>query len=144
MKEMEFTLSDPIKYQTGGEHVEGVKLELTAPAVKNRKRAAKLKQGFMRCINDLPSEAKKSPEKKQDAKLNPDEVLVILQMGSIEYDEYIDIFVNLLSRGVCKIDGKEDLTELLAEKISFEDLERLMGEYIVNFILGSLMETAKK
>ena len=114
-------------------------LELTAPSVNNRKRVAKLKQGFMRVINDLPETAKKE-EKKDNEKVKPEEILTLIQMGSIEYDEYIDIFVNLLTSGVCKIEGEVAMTQLIAEKISFEDMERLMGEYLVNFILVSLGE----
>jgi hypothetical protein len=139
MKTFDFTLSDSIKYQTGGETTEGSMLELTAPSVNNRKRVAKLKQGFMRVVNDLQNDKTvKSEDKKGEAEIKPEEILVLLQMGSIEYDEYMDIFVNLLTAGVCKIDGKEPLNTLRADSISFDDMERLMGEYLVNFILGSL------
>lgn len=139
MKTFDFTLSEPVDYQTGGENTKASMLELTAPSVNNRKRVAKLKQGFMRVINDLPETAKKE-EKKDNEKVKPEEILTLIQMGSIEYDEYIDIFVNLLTSGVCKIEGEVAMTQLIAEKISFEDMERLMGEYLVNFILVSLGE----
>lgn len=136
MKTFEFTLSEPLKYHGGGENTESCKLELTAPSVKNRKKAAKLKQGFMRCINDLASDSTANEDK--DHKIKPEEILVLLQMGSVEYDEYIEIFMGLITEGVCKIEGKVALTKDLAEEISFEAMERLMGEYLVNFILGSL------
>lgn len=139
MKTIEFILSDPIEFQTGGEHAEGKTLELTAPAVNNRKRVAKLKQGLMRCINDLQTNESVKKESKPDSSdIKPEEILVLLQMGSVEYDEYMDIFVNLLTSGVCKVEGKEPMTSTLVEKMSFADLEKLMGEYLVNFTIGSL------
>lgn len=137
MKTFDFTLSEPIDYQAKGENTKASLLELSAPAVNNRKRAAKMKQGFMRVVNELPDSAKQEG-KKGDEKVKPEEILALLQMGSIEYDEYMDIFFNLLTSGICKVEGEVELTQHMADKISFEDLEKLMGEYLVNFILASL------
>lgn len=141
MKTFDFTLSESIEYQSEGSTQTASMLELTAPSVNNRKRVAKLKQGFMRAINDLQGDKSvEGGEKDKDHKIKPEEVLALLQMGSVEYDEYIDIFVNLLVSGVCKIDGKEPLTAIRVDNISFTDIERLLGEYLVNFILTSLGE----
>ena len=101
----------------------------------------------MRVINELPDSAKQEAaehkEKKEggkEEKTHPKEILTLLQMGSIDYADYVDIFVNLLTSGICKVEGETEITSHMVEKISFEDLERLMGEYFVNFILGSAGE----
>ena len=141
MKTFDFILSDPIKYQAKGENTEASLLELSAPAVNNRKKVAKLKQGFMRVINGLQNpDAKAAEGKKGNEKIKPEEIMALIQMGIIEYDEYIDIFVSLLISGVCKVDGEVDITQHMVNKISFEDMEKLMGEYLINFIVGSLGE----
>lgn len=143
MKTFDFTLSGPISYQATGENTQASMLELTAPSVKNRKKVAKLKQGFMRVINDLPETQKKEAqeqaekEKGKSEAPDPQEILTLIQMGAVEYDEYIDIFVSLLVSGICKIEGEVAMTQLIADKISFQDMEKLMGEYLVNFILVS-------
>ena len=139
MKTFDFTLSEPIDYQAKGENTKASLLELSAPAVNNRKKVAKLKQGFMRVINGLKNpDAKGAEGKKSNEKVKPEEILALIQMGAIEYDEYMDIFVSLLVSGICKVEGEVDITQHMVDKISFEDMERLMGEYLINFIIGSL------
>ena len=147
MKTFDFTLSEPIKYQKDGANTEASMLELTSPAVNNRKKVARMKQGFMRVIGELPEsaklEAKESADKKEDdekEKTNPREILSLLQMGSIDYADYVDIFVSLLTSGICKVEGETPITAHMLDKVSFEDIEKLMGEYFVNFILTSMEE----
>ena len=140
MNTFEFTLKDPIDYQHKGENDTGNYLTLTAPSAKNRKHVCKLDQGFMRSAMAITDDAAEKPkEEDADRTLKPEEVLALLQMSSvIEFDEYVDRFVKLLCDGVCKVEGKADLTKELLEKISYKDLVKLLGEYLVNFILGSL------
>lgn len=142
MKTFDFTLSEPIDYQAKGENTKASMLELSAPAVNNRKKVAKMKQGFMRVVNELPDSVKKEAgelqEKDKDEKATPGEILSLLQMGSIDYADYIDIFVSLLTSGTCRVEGEVAITSHMVDKISFEDIEKLMGEYFVNFILTSM------
>ena len=140
MKTFEFTLSSPVKFHEKGETVESFLLELMAPSAKNRKKIAKLKQGFMRVVGELQNDKPAQKEEKGDHKVKPEEILALLQMGSIDYADYIDIFMDLLTSGICNADGSTSLTVSMAESISFEDIEKLMGEYLVNFILGSMGE----
>jgi hypothetical protein len=147
MKTFDLMLSEPIKYQSKGENTESSLLELSAPAANNRRKVAKLKQGFMRVVNEIPESAKQQAKEIVDKKegdkkeeTSPKEILALLQMGSIDYADYIDIFVGLLTSGICKVEGETPITSLMVDKISCEDLERLMGEYFVNFILGSVGE----
>lgn len=144
MKTFDFTLSEPIDYQAKGENTKSSLLELSAPSGKERKKAARLKQGFMRCINEIPDSDKQQAKELADKKdgtekkeTKPEEILALLQMGSIDYPDYLDIFVGLLTSGICKVEGDTPITSLIVDKISYEDLEKLMGEYFVNFILGS-------
>ncbi len=139
MKTFEFSLSESISYHNKGESQEGHSLTLTAPTVKARKKAAKLKQGVMRAVSSLQGDANIKPEdKKSKEDIKPEEILALIQMSSIEYDEYMDIFIDLLCKGICKIEDEIEMTAQLADKMSFEDTEKLMGEYLINFILGSL------
>jgi hypothetical protein len=123
-----------------GSEQEASLLALTAPSVKNRKPAAKLKQGFMRAINEIPQNTAKETKPDKDQKITPKDVLALVQMGSMDYGEYMDTFIALLTSGVCMVEGKEPMTAPIADKIRLEDMERLMGEYLINFIVGSLGE----
>jgi hypothetical protein len=57
----------------------------------------------------------------------------------IEYDEYLETFVGLMTNGVCRVDDSEImLNDKMLEDLTCEDLDNILGEYLVNFILGSL------
>lgn len=149
MKTITYTLSDSIEYQCEGQNTEGMSLELTAPSVRHRKKAAKLKQGLMRSLGDTQQASNESDVKASvdaikeggntsyEAKAH--ELLVVLQMSSsVKYEDYLEIFVDLLTEGICKMDGKEPMTKDIINKISFEDIEKILGEYLENFIVGSI------
>lgn len=138
MKTFDFNLSGPINYHAEGTSEEGHSLTLAAPSVKARKKSAKLKQGVMRAVSSLQGNADTQSDKKGKEDIKGEEILALIQMSDIDYGEYIDTFIDLLCKGVCKIEDKVEITSNIAEDISFEDMEKLMGEYLVNFILGSL------
>lgn len=139
MKTFDFTLQTPIEYHDKGEKKESTLLTLSAPNVKARKNAARLKQGIMRAINGIEVKGE-IDQKKSKEDIKPNEVLALIQMSNVEYDEYIDTFIKLLGCGICKIEDSIVMTNTIAESIEdFEDIERLMGEYLVNFLIGSLV-----
>ena len=141
MKTFEYTLSDPVKFHRQGQTEESTLLVFQAPSAKNRKKVAKLKQGMMRAIDGIQGESVQNVDGKPED-INPREVLALLQMSSvIEYDEYLETFVGLMTSGVCRVDGSEImLNEKMLEDVTCEDLDNILGEYLVNFILGSLGE----
>jgi hypothetical protein len=146
MKTFDFSLSESVKFHDQGKaDAESTCLTFYAPSVKNRKHVAKLKQGFMRAGASLDGETseeekKKASEARGDDAIKPSEVLAILQMSETDYEGYIETFVNLITSGVCKIDDAIPMTKSILDGMSCEDLEKAMGEYLVNFILGSLEE----
>lgn len=140
-KTVEYILSSPISYQYEGSATEGEIIYLTAPSAKNHKKIAKLKQGFMRAISDL-DDSKQQENKVAEEDVSDREkglaMLGLLQMSkTTDYDDYIELFISLLSDGLAKIDDKVVLTNLLVEKLSFSDIEGLLSDYLVNFIIGS-------
>jgi hypothetical protein len=137
MKSFDFTLSGPVSFQGTGENKKTTLLTFYAPSVKHRKRAAKLKSGFMQAVSSIEeTEAKQS---KSSEEIKPSEILALLQMYCSNYDEYLELFLSLATDGVCKLDGSEvKLQTHNIEDTAFDDLERMMGEYLVNFIVGSL------
>lgn len=144
MKTFDFNLSDPVTFHKDGQTEESTCLTFYAPAVKNRKHVARLKQGFMRAGASLDGEVseedkKKAVEARGDDEIKPSEVLAILQMSDkTDYEGYIETFVNLITSGVCKIDDSVPMSKAVLDGISCADLDNAMGEYLVNFILGSL------
>lgn len=141
MNTFDFTLSNPITYHSGGENKPTTLLTFYAPSSKNRKKVFQLKQGAKRAIKDLMS-LFDGENKQSEGNEEPDgsAMLEVLQMSdSISYDDYVELFVDLVTSGVCKVDYSEVfLTARMVEDMTCSDLEKIMGEYLVNFILGSL------
>lgn len=144
-----FRLEQPIKYHKSGEVVETFELVLRAPSKKTRKPAIKLKKGFFSALNyhqqnsDVTEEQKAAAKKslKEDDNMSGQEVMMMLYMSDVDMEKIDDAFTSLLlSPGICKIDDEIDLTDAILDTMSDEDLDRLLGDYLANFFIGSIMQ----
>lgn len=148
MKTVEFELSTVLKYHNtkdGGYHEDLKKLLLTAPSVQMLKYAAPLKQGFFNQIAKLQTKQNQIDVKTDDseAKMTAETVLMVLYMGDLNMVDYMESFKKLCTEGVVKLPNGSNVTSYILESLEGSDFELLMGTYIVNFIVGSLMTRAK-
>ena len=51
---------------------------------------------------------------------------------------------DLIGSGVGLVDGETKLTKHLISQMSFDDVESMLGEYLVNFILVSALKKMKQ
>lgn len=142
--EFQFELTTPIKYHSGGEEVEGTFITLTAPSYKQMDKCIPLKQAFFRAaasINDSVEEANVEPNAPAEAAGMTPEGLIALFYQSEE--DMVKVFlygVELFkSSGVALVDGSVSMKQLLIEKMSQDDLENMLGRYMINFILASVL-----
>jgi len=106
---------------------------------KQRKHVSKLKQGFFRAIEALrgTEQAKGSDDKKD---ITGQEVLGLLLMSdAVEFDSFLETFMMVVTTGGALIDGEEPMTAVTWERLSYDDAERMLGEYIAGFMLSSWM-----
>lgn len=150
-KEFEFILNEEIEYQVEGDIKKTNKLLLKAPANINRRETYKLRQDLLKGMreaadfgNEQNQDQNQKLNKSSQDDLDASTVLAGLFMSSIDMTEYIETFEQLLLEECCFVDGKVKLTELLLKKISTDDLELLLGEYVANFILPSWMKAQMK
>lgn len=146
-KEVEYELkSGELEYGRGGDLTSSGFITLTAPTSKNLVECAQLKQAFFRALNSQRGESE--AEKKEDdpdVEINGELVMNMIAMSSdTELAEVLLTAKKLLTSGVAKVGGEEKLTVPLIDQLSLEDLEGLVGTYLVNFILASVLETLKK
>lgn len=145
--EFNFELTKPIKYHAGGEEVEGAFITLTAPAYKQMDKCVPLKQAFYRAAaaiaddsEETVSETNASPD---DSVMTPEGLLSLFYQSNEDMVKIILYGVELFkSPGIAKMEGSVNITHKMIEEMSQDDLERMLGQYMVNFILASALSKA--
>lgn len=142
--EFEFLLSKTIEFH----HIDNKKnisensstnrLVLYAPNYHQNNIRIVLQQGLMRALKSINA---KDEDTKQSSKDNDvitgTAINAILLMSDIDLIAYFDKLDSLLLDGCCMMDGKMPLKKAVMERIELEDLDKLRGEYIANFIMPS-------
>lgn len=150
-KEFEFILQDNLIYSHDGKAgIAAKRLLLRAPSTRLLSLASRLSSIVMAALIKA-RESFKFDEGNKAAAQGSDidgESIYMIVSGSIESNkmsEFIDIFQELiLSDGICLVDGKEQLTLDLFNSFDSRETLRLVGDYIANFLLPSIMGNSKK
>jgi hypothetical protein len=159
IKEFEYTLSSPIKYQFNGEHLETNILYLKAPADVHRKIAPKIAQNVMRAFmaqNENFETKKKDGKKgkkdeeeiqeKKEGEITKEVIIMLLYSSRvIDIVEFKEEFRELLlSAGICSLNNNVYLSTGHLQQIDQREIDDLMGDYISNFLLPSVLTQKKK
>lgn len=146
-KEFDFTLQEEITYADEQSNaVKTKRLFIKAPSSKQKKYAFKLQQKFMQALKGNIADMQKSgnvetKETKDDSeKLNGEAIITALLMSNIDINDLIENLKELLTSGSCLVDGKINLIEPWFDQLGFNDIEKLLGEYIASFLLPSIMK----
>lgn len=156
-KEFEFVLQDELTYSHDGKAgLVAKKLLLRAPSCKllgiaNRLSAA-VAGAFMRSYEEnksLVASKESSVSQKEAEEAFTGDACFMVVSSHFETDEKAEKFANTFKELVtdpyiCLIDGKEPMTNDLWDKLDARELFRLMGEYILNFLLPSAMNRSKR
>lgn len=144
--EFTFKLIKPLSYHDGG-NSEAISKELIlkAPSNKQRRQTAKLKQGFFRAVGDMSKNNQNDSNSSDDSgEMGGTQVLTMIMMSKVDLGDYQDVFRELLLNDICFLNENEKLKSHTYENLSGEDSEKLMGEYIANFLLSSWMNNLMK
>ena len=137
-----FELSNPISYQDETGQKETKTLVLYAPSNKLSKQKVKLRQKVITSFLALGGGSRNQNKANEDEKasLEPEQILFALAAN----DKFIDIkneFCDLLKSGCLSLEGKcNTVTDYHLQQINDEELEEVMGQYIVNFIIPLWMK----
>lgn len=147
--QFDFELTTPLKYHKDGDSAEARILVLKAPAKKHRKQSIRIKQGFFQAMqyhqaNNSSSEKAVEEAKKKieagDETITGQEIMMMLYMSDVDIERFDEAFDKLLlSPGICMVDDAVQLTGPILDELSEEDTDRLLGEYLENFFVGSMM-----
>ena len=142
-KEFDYELTSSIEYANKGETAEASFIKLLSPTSKNMTECAFLKQAFFRA---LPKDKEVDESGKgQENEIDADSVMMIIAMSNdVDLGGVMIAAKKLFTSGVAMVDGETKLTVPLADQLSNEDLEKMTGTYLANFILASALRTLNK
>ena len=143
-KETRYELKNPIKYMAGGQgEREGSFITIRAPAFKHMESFVPVKQAFTNAVFKFQDSAETDDSNRNDdnekTEIDPTEAMTLLYNYPDDLSEIFKHARKLLSSGVAMIEGETKLTQSLIDDMALEDAEGLIGSYIVNFIMPSLI-----
>ncbi len=145
--EHDFYLLTPLSYSSGSSQQDATFIRLFAPSSRVSRECSALKQAFLRAV---PKEASVSasvatvPDDSADS-LDGSDVIQILALSSVvDLPDVLEVGRRLLlSPNIAKVEGETKLTNALMERLDQEDFENMIGEYMVNFTLVSVLSKTK-
>jgi hypothetical protein len=140
--EVRYVLTTPVTYAHKGNQEQATFVELTAPAARNSKECAALKQAFWKSI-DTDAEGSSEAE---PTNVTPEDVVTMIAMSrDSDLADALEVAKRLFTKGkVANLDGEAPLTSPVIENMAMEDLEGMFGTYMVNFILASSLRRMKE
>ena len=140
--EFDFKLTEEVSYASKGDFKKTDHLLLKAPKVRQMPLVSALKEVITKSFVAQTYKASADPQgaiDAQEAVITGDALMVVIMgSGSAEehfYNDFCRIFEKLMLTGVCTLDGEVKMNENTFSEISIDDLESLMGEYTLNFLL---------
>jgi len=144
--EFTFKLTKPIAYHDGGNAEAFAKeIILKAPSNRQRRQTAKLKQGFFRALGDIQNNKQNTDDAEDDQEgITGEAVLTIVMMSKVDFADYQDVFRELLLNDIAFVNDGQKMKSHNYEDMDGDDSDKMMGEYIANFLLSSWMNKLMK
>lgn len=147
IKSIDYQLETPVPYAFEGNMIEGTFVTLYPPTSKNIVECAQLKQAFFRSLpkDQNTEDVTEDDKSKAEDALTGDAIIALLSMSTeVDLGKIMLTARELFSSGVGKMEGETKLTKPILDKVSFDDLEGMLGAYLVNFILASALRKMKE
>ena len=137
-------LSKPLSYARKGNTEEGSFVELIAPTYKQLENFLPVKQAFISAVTSIDdSKVKEKEEDKEDKDkevITGAQALAVMMQSSCDMVKIYLYCAELFKSGAALLDGEQKLTVKLIEDMDLADFDKLVGEYVANFIAISLMD----
>ena len=146
IKEFIFKLGEGVEleYSRGGAMQKAQFITLFPPKYEHIDKTAPIKQAFFRAASALnQSENTGSSEKEEQQVITGDEVMMLLYQSESDILPTLLHGEKLLTSGVALVEGETKLTIPLFRALSTDVSERMLGDYIANFIIASVLKNQK-
>ncbi len=143
--EHDFYLLVPLSYSSGSSQHDATFIRLFAPSSKVSRECSALKQAFLRAVpKEVSASAAPTPENSADDLTGSDVIQILALSTVVDLPDVLEVGRRLLvAPGISKVEGEVKLTSTLLERMSQEDFENMLGEYMVNFTLASTLSKTK-
>lgn len=144
-EEHEYHLLSKFKYADGGNQHEALLIKLLPPTSRNSRECAALKQAFFRAVDRGDAAAGGESGDSDLGDISGQDVIMTMAMSkNVDLPDVMDVAIKLFTSGVALVDGETKLTKHLVGDMSQDDLEGMLGEYLVNFTLASSLAQMKE
>lgn len=126
-----------LSYSNKGEQEDATFILLKAPTSRHSRQCAFLKQAFFRAV---PKEEPKKKDKEFETPTGLEMINILAMSQDVDLADVIDVGKDLLSNGVALVDGDQKLNKLMIDQLHEEDVEEMIGLYMVVFTLASTLE----
>jgi len=147
-KEVLYQLKSTFEYAFKGENRTASFISLRPPTMREHHPASQLKQSIMTMIrttysgDEILKAGDQAKSSNQGDTTADDDITAELILTLLFSSDNLDINVVfeqakvLFKAGVALIDGEQVLNNPLVDKMSIDDFQNIVGEYIANFILA--------
>ncbi len=144
MKSTEYHLKEPFEYAFQGDTRKAKFILLNLFSGKQMSQAANVKQICLRAFQSFADKAEPDA-KPTDVKLTGTEVMQAIYLSTEDANKFLLYMTELLTtKGIALIDGEQHLTKPLIELMSMQDVENVCGEYVLNFIVSSVLKDSQR
>jgi len=141
MSQVTYELKDSLEYASKGEKQPATFIEIVAPSFKQMGSFTPIKQALTAALSEVTEGLDVNPVDDKDPEpITGPQVMQLMHRGSGDMTKVMLHAQQLFKSGVALIDGEEKLTIPLMDSMSLRDFEGLLGEYVANFIVPSLMD----
>ena len=136
-KELLIELESPIMVAGNGDESEINIISLDPPTGKIAHLCAEIKSAFFSSITNLPTDGAEEA-KKDKSEINGKDMISMMYMSGTDMKKVI-ITAKEIIKAVGLLGGEKVVTQPLVDKMSPDDIENCLGEYMANFILKSAL-----
>lgn len=136
-------LIKPFKYtpKNSGDETEAQFITLKEPSVKQLAACSTLKQAFVRVVAAEQEKDGGDVDTSSDTDKGRMEDNIINALYASDEDiSKLFLTAKELFRDVSLVDGEKKLTVPMLDLMGIEDIEKMTGKYMANFILASVLE----
>lgn len=146
---VEMALTSPIKYSNKGVQEDCFGIEIVCHSKKQYKKVLFLEQlmtkAFLELQQTFSSTSSVDVEVDDDADdedigITKVQVVMALNLASIDLEQIYDKFETLAMTGIIQVEGMK-INQPQIDEMSPEDIKGALAEYIVNFIMPSVMRS---
>ena len=144
-----FILEKSVRYGTkGGDSEQGSWIELRPPSPIHLRECGALKQAWLRAFNEINKDDDDDDKVQVEGNTKgPDPMGIVNVMAtasSVDYPDVLEVARKLFISGVAWVEGEVKVTNNIMQRMTLNDLERMLGVYLINFTLASSLQQTEK